>query len=288
MSFQLTQRVIKLLCGRIAYERGEAYYRTGKVTFLRIDHGSRVYEAAVSGTGHYHVALQIDQHGDVHAECNCPAFYSYNNYCKHIAAVLLGIHDMLQGGKPPVRPSRSLLHQDEELDLTGDAWSGSLGANQRKQPGDIPSRDIWIARDMMRLFEENAQPPLRTGVRFDQRTPLEAEFTLRPVPYGYRKYLFGLELKIGEKRLYIVKNIRDFSIKSRAASRTASRSISTTTRNVTGFGQKMKRSCRSWRKSSAMSKCTKKAWEVIRPNPTGTPIGCCRCRRFSGTGCCRC
>ncbi|MCK8488388.1 DEAD/DEAH box helicase [Paenibacillus sp. MBLB2552] len=214
MSFQLTQRVIKLLCGRISYERGEAYYRTGKVTFLRMDHSSRVYEAAVSGTGHYHVALQIDQHGDVHAECNCPAFYSYNNYCKHIAAVLLGIHDMLQGGKAPVRPSPSLQHEDwtqgDDLNFAGDTWNGSLSELQKKQPGDIPSRDIWIARDMMRLFEENAQPPLRTGLRFDQRTPLEAEFTLRPLPYGYRKYLFGLELKIGERRLYIVKNIRDF------------------------------------------------------------------------------
>ena len=211
MSFQLTERVIKLLCGRIAYERGEAYYRTGKVAFLRMDHGSRVYEAAVSGTGHYHVSLQIDEHGDVHAECNCPAFYSYNNYCKHIAAVLLGVHDMLQGGKAPVRPFPSLLRQqDDLLDSMDDDRNGSYGLIQRKQPGDIPSRDIWIARDMMRLFEETAPPPLRTGLRFDQRTPLEVEFTLHPVPYGYRKYLFGLELKIGEKRLYIVKNIRDF------------------------------------------------------------------------------
>ncbi|EES75266.1 SNF2 family N-terminal domain protein [Paenibacillus sp. oral taxon 786 str. D14] len=213
MSFQLTERVIKLLCGRIAYERGEAYYRTGKVAFLRMDHGSRVYEAAVSGTGHYHVSLQIDEHGDVHAECNCPAFYSYNNYCKHIAAVLLGVHDMLQGGKAPVRPFPSLLRQqDDILNSVDDDRNGSYSLVQRRQSqsGDIPSRDIWIARDMMRLFEENTPPPLRTGLRFDQRMPLEVEFTLHPVLYGYRKYLFGLELKIGEKRLYIVKNIRDF------------------------------------------------------------------------------
>ncbi|MGG6312714.1 SNF2 helicase associated domain-containing protein [Paenibacillus macerans] len=214
MSFQLTQRVIKLLCGRIAYERGEAYYRTGKVNFLRIDHGSRVYEATVSGAGHYHVSAQIDQHGDVHAECNCPAFYSYNNYCKHIAAVLLGIHDMLQNGKAPVRPYPSLLHtsrlNEEGQGANGDFWSGGRTAAPKGKAGDIPSRDIWITRDMMRLFEEQDQPPLRAGVRFDRRTPLEAEFTLRPFPYGYRKYMFGLELKVGQKRLYIVKNIRDF------------------------------------------------------------------------------
>lgn len=100
MSFQLTQRVIKLLCGRISYERGEAYYRAGKVIFQQIDHASRVYAADVSGTGLYHVSVQIDQHGDVHAECNCPAFYTYTNYCKHIAAVLLGVHDLQQNGKP--------------------------------------------------------------------------------------------------------------------------------------------------------------------------------------------
>lgn len=210
MSFQLTQRVIKLLCGRISYERGEAYYRTGKVIFVRIDHGSRVYEATVSGTGHYHVSAQIDQHGDVQAECNCPAFYSYNNYCKHIAAVLLGVHDMLQNGKPPVRSYPSLLHTPLPTDPSGASPGDSRVETHKARTGDIPSRDIWIARDMMRLFEEGAAPALRAGARFDLRTPLEAEFTLRPFPYGYRKYMFGLEMKIGAKRLYIVKNIRDF------------------------------------------------------------------------------
>lgn len=197
MSFPLTQRVIKLLCGRISYERGEAYYKTGKVTFLRIDHGSRVYEATVSGTGHYHVSVQLDQHGEVKAECNCPAFYSYNNYCKHIAAVMMGVHDMQLNGKAPVRAYPSLLHPTHSHE-------------EQRRGRDISSRDIWITRDMMQLFEEESQQPLRAGTRFDARSPLEIEFTLHPFSYGYRKYLFGLEMKIGSKRLYIVKNIRDF------------------------------------------------------------------------------
>ncbi|RRJ65543.1 helicase SNF [Paenibacillus oralis] len=216
MSFQLTERVIKLLCGRISYERGEAYYRAGKVTFQQIDHASRVYAADVSGTGLYHVSVQIDQHGDVQAECNCPAFYTYTNYCKHIAAVLLGVHDMQQNGKPPVRSYPSLLHTGREVDEgyrergSDDAYDEAQNAAPQARPVEISSRDIWIARDMMHLFEDQTKLPLRAGARFDARTPLQAVFTLRPVPYGYRKHLFGVEMKVGEKRPYIVKNIRDF------------------------------------------------------------------------------
>ncbi|MBS5914807.1 MAG: SWIM zinc finger family protein, partial [Paenibacillus macerans] len=184
MSFQLTQRVIKLLCGRISYERGEAYYRAGKVIFQQIDHASRVYAADVSGTGLYHVSVQIDQHGDVHAECNCPAFYTYTNYCKHIAAVLLGVHDLQQNGKPPVRSYPSLLHtgleEDERYGERGadDALGAARNAASQARPVEISSRDIWIARDMMHLFEDNTKQPLRAGTRFDARTPLQAVFTL--------------------------------------------------------------------------------------------------------------
>lgn len=210
MSFQLTQRVIKLLCGRISYERGEAYYRTGKVNFTHIDHSSCMYEAEVTGTGHYHVSAQVDQHGDVHAECNCPAFYSYNNYCKHIAAVLLGIHDMLQNGKAPVRSYSSLLQtqQVETRELMDSLQSKIMPLQHRAN--EASSRDIWLTRDMIGLFNDNPHRTNPTGGRFDLRTPLETEFILRPLPYSYRKYMFGIEMKVGSKRLYIVKSIRGF------------------------------------------------------------------------------
>nr|WP_275983631.1 SWIM zinc finger family protein [Paenibacillus hamazuiensis] len=60
----------------------------------------------------------IDEHtGDIEAECECPAFGSYSEYCKHIAAVLLQIEAHAQHGgslappqnampPPPPRPFR--------------------------------------------------------------------------------------------------------------------------------------------------------------------------------------
>lgn len=185
MKSPLSERIIKLLCGRISYERGEAYFRQKKLRFIHIDPESGQYQAMVHGTDTYQVHVQLDLKGEVTAECNCPAYANFNNYCKHIAAVLLGIQAM----------------QDSQ-DLPD--------SNKVPRPTGGSTRDVWLTRDVIGLFDRKTSQRILRETRFDSRTPLHVEFILRPVPYGIRKYVFGLELKIGTKRLYIVKQIRDF------------------------------------------------------------------------------
>ena len=45
---------------------------------------------------------------------------------------------------------------------------------------------------------------------FDTREPLDVEFICKPFPYGYKKHMFGIEMKVGLKRLYIVQKVREF------------------------------------------------------------------------------
>lgn len=196
MSFQLTSRVITQLCGNLSYERGEAYNRARKVIFSTYDPEASSYEATVQGTSNYQVSIEIDRTG-VEAECSCPSFDSDDLYCKHIAAVLINIRD-IQIGKVPVRSFASKLHPEE--DGIGRALPGSQAA------------DLQLTSRILRLFETKQARPSGSRPLFDTRTVLDVEFTFKPVSVGYgqRKTLFGVEIKVGQKRLYVVQKIREF------------------------------------------------------------------------------
>ncbi|NOU94295.1 helicase SNF [Paenibacillus sp. LMG 31456] len=208
MSFQLTKRVIKLLCGPSSYEQGEAYYHAKKVTFINSDPNPSLYEAVIKGGSSYHITTEIDRNGDVDAECTCPAFFSSDKYCKHIAAVLLNIHDIQQEGEMPVRSYASLLQPEDEYPNR----SGHVEPRFVSRAGRASDSagDVQLTNGMLELFDHKPHRTSSTRALFDARTPLEVEFICRTFPYGYRKYLFGIEMKVGQKRLYIVQKIREF------------------------------------------------------------------------------
>ncbi|RCW48562.1 DEAD/DEAH box helicase [Paenibacillus prosopidis] len=212
MSFPLSKRVIKLLCGDTFYERGEAYYRDRKVTINNSDAEASSYDAVVQGKKRYTVAIAIDRNGDVDAECTCLAFSTYDKYCKHVAATLLQIHELeVEGGKP-ARKYPSLLHPEDrpsEEEDENEELEAHIHPRFAKYAA-LASADARLASDMLGLFSGK---PLRSyGSRqlFETRTPLDVEITCKLYPYGYRKHMFGIELKVGPKRLYIVQKIREF------------------------------------------------------------------------------
>lgn len=199
MAFHLTRQEIRLLCGKLAYEKGEAYVRERKVGLTHIDHDFGVYEAVVSGREDFAVSIEFAQDRSMDASCTCPSLSSYDHHCQHIAAVLIHLHERMEHGAL-LRPYLS----------TSAAQGGRDGLRQH------------AAKSMLDLFQgqgkdESARQIGR--VRFDTRETIEVEFTVRPYPYGYRQILFGIEMRIGSKRLYIVQKMRDFL--SRIASKEA-------------------------------------------------------------------
>lgn len=211
MNSQLISKgTIKQLCGRISYERGEDYYGSGKVSFKVYEPDEGLFEAAVKGGSSYRVTAKIDEDGDVDASCNCPAFYSYDHYCKHIAAVLLGIVEK-EGGGAQVRHFPSLLHPEAGLDgpLTPRFAPRPPGHEGSGAAGPAHADNLLLDR-VFDLFGKKAETrPSGEGRVVETREPLEVEFILKLVPYGYRKHLLGIELKLGPKRLYVVQKIRD-------------------------------------------------------------------------------
>ncbi|QRG65612.1 DEAD/DEAH box helicase [Brevibacillus choshinensis] len=188
MNVQLTHRIILQRCGKISYEKGKAYHRARKVSFTDYNPYRPSYEATVKGSAHvsHHVTIDWDEDG-MEATCTCPTLNSYHQDCQHIAAVLIAIHELDLDGRTPVL-----------------AGSDETGRGDRVHS----AFDKQLTSDVLGLFAAPSIKPLRT--RFDTRTPLEAEFVCKVVTYGYHKHMFGIELRIGLKRRYIVKKIKDF------------------------------------------------------------------------------
>lgn len=93
---------IKLLCGVTAFKRGEDYNQSGRVTNLVVGEDQLHYEAQVRGSERYQVTVDVDGSGEIVAGRSCPGDGRHYDYCKHVAAVLLAIHEW--GGGRSVMP----------------------------------------------------------------------------------------------------------------------------------------------------------------------------------------
>ncbi|WP_223591527.1 DEAD/DEAH box helicase [Neobacillus bataviensis] len=173
MNIRLHSKMIKEMCGTVSFKRGEAFYRSNKVTFE--NYGPVRCEAIVSGTEDFHVVIEREDNGGFRSKCTCPVLTSFQKDCQHIAAVLLAIHDHQRKGTTPFREV-----------------SSNSGEN--------------LAEGVLNLF--NNQPIRSSGhqLHFENRTVLEVELTCEPILID-EQYLLGMEIKIGP---ITVPNIRDF------------------------------------------------------------------------------
>jgi SNF2 family DNA or RNA helicase len=179
----LTKQSIQELCGAASFMRGEAYFRTGRVAFVRQEPDGAGYQALVKGNeqSRYKVEIERDEDGEIGASCECSA-YSPLSYCKHIAAVLL----MLMDEEP---------------------------AEELKQGEEISEKDSHLTRQVIFLFDREMSRQSEESlddVDFADSQPLQIEFTCKIVRSYTNKPMFALSMKIGLSRLYIVQRIKDF------------------------------------------------------------------------------
>ena len=188
----LTDDKIRSLCGTDAFDRGRMYFRLRKVVRLSYDPDLNRYDAVVAGSRRYNVRIELGEADGVDAACSCPAFESYDTYCKHIAATLMQIREAHAEPTPKVLVKPS-------------------GARPAQA---APSSQL--AREVLALFDAPAAPALRrSGDALPDRGKalLEAEFTCHVVDYAFQKSLLALEMKVGRQRLYVVQKIKDFLAK---------------------------------------------------------------------------
>lgn len=213
MGFSVSERVIKLLCGKSIFEKGLAYYQTESVDIIEVEEynvsipdlpRSR-YEAIVQGAIDYEVMVVIDIDGDVQAECNCPAYSHGGPFCKHIAAVLINVDALKTGRDRSELTGASHLSSIEDTEiLTPRIFTDTAQDNGGK------SRDQQLVSSLLGMFSNHTPRPSGTGAFVDNRLPLNIEFTCKPFTYSYSHTMLGIEMKVGPKRLYIVQKIRGF------------------------------------------------------------------------------
>lgn len=177
---RLLQVFIKQQCANEAsFERGITYFEQQRVTEATYDRDEQTFYALVRGKQtNYHV--EINQRKDnLYTWCDCPAYHSYDGFCKHIVA--------------------SLLKMAEANLLT---YPGST----REVKSD---NELLATEEMIQLFEKHR---LRTIKSSNHKQPIQIEYLLASDtvnPFSSGNDLLSLELKFGVTRLYVVRKIKE-------------------------------------------------------------------------------
>ncbi|WP_082350560.1 DEAD/DEAH box helicase [Paenibacillus xylanivorans] len=270
-----TMMDIKLLCGVTAFKRGEAYNQSGRVTNLVASQDERHYEAVVRGTERYKVTVDLDEAGEVVAGCSCPGDRRYYDYCKHVAAVLLAIHEWGEqrdtGSQTPLNPmsipdrgsssrvgtlveenewerpnsisntdsvrdveshSNSSAHafeteplsSDSKLHDHSDVDRPSVHFAQAGRPSSAPGwgrsaekPSYRTADQILSMFAKERSPLHANDRKYTApvtrsllREELQLQFICKLVQVHKGGAKLALELKVGNKRLYVVQKVKQF------------------------------------------------------------------------------
>lgn len=184
-----TEQDIRDWCGGTSFERGRMYYQAGRVSNVTYHIDEGVYTALVIGEARYRVKIEVDTDDDVDAYCDCPV----QNYCKHVAAVMLHLIN-----KRSVTIAEGAM---EEISLSSSATAG------------IPSRDLQLSQAIVDLFKGTGTGLLVNDEESsieEQRSPVQIEFLCHIVYGSYTGTKIAMEMKFGEKRTYVVQKIGDF------------------------------------------------------------------------------
>ncbi len=173
MDIKVTHKMIKEMCGTVAFKKGDSFYRAKKVTFNQ--YRSDYCHAIVNGAEDFHVTIEKDAKG-IKAVCSCPKLENYQKSCQHVAAVLLAISEYHRLGISPL-------------------------------DGNDQAKNKVITDEFMKIFKYQTKRNSGQKRHFENREVLDIQFILKPISTVNNQNLFGIELEIGHLK---VQNIREF------------------------------------------------------------------------------
>ncbi|GAA0380510.1 DEAD/DEAH box helicase [Bacillus horti] len=205
----LTLAEIKEMFTSTIYKRGLGYYDEGRVRDIAHDSVRNIWTAKVKGSKSYTVTIEADDFG-VSSECNCPAYDQYYNDCKHIAAVLIHIYQSTQKKTQLSHASQNNQDLFSWKQSKQDLWL----LRQQELERQKEERQAIHAKQLTNQFiQAFSSFPLRGANQKNEstRTPLMVEWIVQiNKPYYTSKQIITLEMKVGEKRTYVVKKIKEF------------------------------------------------------------------------------
>nr|WP_051503417.1 DEAD/DEAH box helicase [Paenibacillus forsythiae] len=200
-----TLRDIRDLCGETFYKRGMSYYKARCVNKLTFHENENSYTAQVRGSRSYQVQINIDNEGDIEADCTCPAYEDYG-CCKHVAATLIAINMLEQkgstGGKHPGSAQSALFS-------AAPAQAPATGS-KLVQVKPVPKPSYQQADQFISLFNGTTGDKGKDISMISAgREQLQFEFIIKVQNTPSSKGL-SLEMRVGVKRLYVVSKIKQF------------------------------------------------------------------------------
>ncbi len=166
MDIRVNKNRIKEMCGELSFKKGEAYYRSNKVSLKSYDDG---YEATVHGAEDFHVTVK-DHKGELETECSCPSLATFQKDCQHIAAVLIAIQQL-----------------------------------QKEMPSENPDQQNQLTEGFMTLFANSSSKTSGHQRYFENRTVLDVLVTCKPVSLQDQDVL-GIEVAIDQTKVLRIRD----------------------------------------------------------------------------------
>ncbi|MEH7222880.1 DEAD/DEAH box helicase [Bacillus sp. JJ1566] len=173
MDIKINHKMIKEMCGTVSFKRGDAFYRTNKVTFT--EYRPDKCKATVKGAEEFHVSIEKNTSRKLVATCTCPSLANFDKDCQHIAAVLIAIHEQ-QNQEP------SEFHET------------------------LSSENGKLTNEFMSLFIDRPTRSSGHQLHFEKREVLDVRFTCKPVRISNEQTLFGVEIEIEQIRIHDIRN----------------------------------------------------------------------------------
>lgn len=190
-------QIKELASGGPVYFRGLDYYTRGRVKSFRFSPEKLLIQAVVSGSENYQVRIELYDDGDVaDYQCTCPAYEQYDGACKHIIAVLLKALDKSVNITPDeLHAIPGMMKQSTTIPNTISRAGIVYSGNGSREDPRLSLSKAMVAALIKKSTTNEAKEPVHLEVT------LHLNPTARSLPY--------FELKIGQQRFYVVKNIAE-------------------------------------------------------------------------------
>ncbi|MFC0472986.1 DEAD/DEAH box helicase [Halalkalibacter kiskunsagensis] len=170
--------ILSIATNQSTFNRGINYYRLDRVADLDFEPVTDTYFAFIDGSLLYECEIRINGPESIDYSCDCEAAATYPGACKHIVAMLFAIKDA----------------QEEK---------GSIIPFPSAKPKQLRSK-------MLEKFQSTlVVTPKKAAAK---KEPLQVEYELIASKTSFSPLIDKVEirLKVGTKRLYVVKNIEEF------------------------------------------------------------------------------
>ncbi|KHF38854.1 SNF2 helicase associated domain-containing protein [Halalkalibacter okhensis] len=170
--------ILSIATNQSTFNRGINYFRLERVANLDFEPATNTFYAFIDGSLLYECEITFKGPESIHYSCDCEASRTYPGACKHIVAMLYAIKEW----------------QEEKE---------SFSPFPATQPHQLRSK-------MLEQFQDVFTKKQKQNTIEKEHMQIEFELLFSHVSFRSLLDRVELRLKVGTKRLYVVKNIEEF------------------------------------------------------------------------------